>query len=97
MILDREERPGEPPISVGFPWGRIPLRGTRVVAGTLDGRRTVFVSRGQVDVDSDNRRYEVSQGEALDLGPIGNAIGEGAVTVATWAAERIAGVFALFD
>ena len=96
VILDRAEGPGEL-ISIGFPWGRIQLRGTRVVAGTVGGRRTVFVARGRVDVDSDNRRYEVSEGEALDLGLIGNAVGDGAVTVVRWAGNRIAEVFALFD
>jgi ferric-dicitrate binding protein FerR (iron transport regulator) len=90
MLLDvpRAERPV--PVDVALPWAHIGVRGTRFVAGVLDGVHAVFVARGRVEVRAAGGVALLGEGEGVDVAADG---APGPVRV--WGAPRIARALSL--
>lgn len=90
LLLDvpRTERPA--PVDVTLPWAHIGVRGTRFVAGVLDGVQAVFVARGRVEVRAAGGTVSLGEGEGVDVATDG-APGP----VRAWGAARIARALSL--
>jgi ferric-dicitrate binding protein FerR (iron transport regulator) len=88
LDVPRTEHPV--PVDVALPWAQIGVRGTRFVAGVLDGVPAVFVARGRVEVRAAGGAAVLGEGEGMDIAADGMP-----GPVRAWGAPRIARALAL--
>ncbi len=69
MLFDGPEGGGA--TEVLAPFGKLAVRGTRFFAGPSQGRFSVFVARGAVDVSSADRTVSLRPGEGTDFEGLG--------------------------
>lgn len=90
LLLDVPRAAPPIPVDVVLPWAHIGVRGTRFVAGLLDGVQAVFVARGRVQVRAAGGAALLSEGEGIDIAPDGMP-----GPVRAWAAPRVARALSL--